>query len=456
MELNEKFLDELLKASITQKTTTDILIRHLGEDLLPNESYQAIWKEIRTFYTIERKLPTIGILSQLLDSEKDPETRKQAKHILSSMAEMKVHDVHDELIKQFEDYKKKLDFKLLFNEVADVYTKESKDKAIEMMAAMAPEIANFSLKNMSYKRVFKDFTKRQNERTNKEPDDSFDRIPTGIHEFDHYTRGGIKRGTSFLALGRSGTGKSTLLRWLAVNAARLGYRVVLFSLEGTEEETFEATDACWTATPMEKIEFGDIPEKKFKQIQKTINNVTFSGGEIYVKCAESFDSMSVEEARNFIIELEKTEGKIDLVLFDYLELFQIGGKYHGDSGERRRREMIANKMTDLAIELKVAVATAIQAIDINPTSFENEDFVMTRTHISEFKGAIKPFSYFITINQTSDEREQDVCRIYCDKFRRHRSGQTIRIAQDMSISRFYDSKRTLTLFWDIDKKIKKL
>jgi hypothetical protein len=166
--------------------------------------------------------------------------------------------------------------------------------------------------------------------------------------------------------------------------------------------------------------------------------------------------MTIEQANNTVHEIRKLYGTVDMILFDYLELFETerAKATRDQSGERRRREIIANKITDMAIEHRCVTGTATQANDIPPNMYNNENFVLTRTNVSEFKGVIKPFSYFITINQTDDESEQNVARLYNDKFRKHKAGQTVFLYQRLDIGRFYDSNKTLKYLWDANNKRK--
>lgn len=455
-ELSNSFLDELIKAAMTSKSTMDLLNKHLDYEHLPTEAYKTVWKEIRTFYDIEGKLPTIGLLNQSLEGLKDKEVKLDCRHLLATLKKAKVDNVHDELIQTFESYKREIEFVNLYREVSEIYEND-REKAIKYMAIKSEAISKFSIKDGIYDRVFADFDKRQIDRKAKDPDTYDERIPTGIHELDHYTRGGFKKGTSFLSLGRSGTGKSTLLRWIAINAARIGKRVVLFSLEGLREETLEAIDSAWTSTPLDQIEFGSLEVKKVKEIEKSLQGIINNGGEIYVHNNEGFDSMTIQQANNVVHEIRKLYGEVDMILFDYLELFEVEGlrTSKDGSGERRRRETIANKITDMAVEHRCVTGSVTQATDIPPSLYNNENFVLTRTNISEFKGVVKPFSYFFTINQTDDESDQGVCRLYCDKFRKHRSGQTVHLYQRLDIGRFYDSNKTLKYLWNknLNKKI---
>ena len=140
-----------------------------------------------------------------------------------------------------------------------------------------------------------------------------------------------------------------------------------------------------------------------------------------------------------------------MALFDYLELFTSRGKYSNtEAGERKRRADIANKIVNIATDKVLGgmvTGTMTQANDIKPDKWNNPEYNLTRSDISEYKAAINPFSYFFTFNQTSDERKNKIMRIYIDKLRKYFSGQTIRIYQAMEMSRFYDASETLKNFY---------
>lgn len=455
MELNHDFIEELFKASITEKNTLEILNKHLTYSHLPTSAYKTIWKEISTFYELEGKPPTIGIINQSLEGVSDPEIKTESRHILAKIKKIKVENVHTELLGKFETYKKQVEFTHLFKEVADMYNSSDEEKAIKYMAEKSDAINRFSIKDGFYERVFSGFEGRHIIRSQKDPDNYDERISSGIHEQDYYTRGGYKKGTGFLWLGRSGSGKSTLLRWKAISAARMGKRVVIFSMEDLKDETLEAIDACWTSTPLSDIEFGKMPESKVRQVILDSKKWINEGGEIFVHCSESFEGMTIEDCVAIMRDIEKIYGKIDMALFDYLELFADSKKEFvskDSSGERRRRESIANKIVNVAVDFKCVTGTVTQANDIPPNLYNNPDFYMTRSHISEFKGVLKPFSYFATINQTEDESEQNVARLYYDKFRKHKSGQIVKIYQRLDVARFYDAQKTLKYLWDKNTK----
>lgn len=450
MQLSEDFLIEFYKACITTKNILELGLLHIQSQFLPTDAYKKVWKSIVHIHELNNTTPTIGVLSERLKNDED------ALDLLLQVKDCRISDKKEVILNQFETFIKEMRFKELYKKVGTLYNEDKKDEAIKLLAQESEEIFHFNFKKDTYTRLFEQFEERQIVRKQKGDNAVAVKIPTGIHPFDHYTRGGLSIGTSALFMARSGVGKSTLLRWLGLHAARLGYKVVHFQCEGTEQEVLDAYDAAWTSVDLEEMEFGNIPISKQSTIKKVRADILNKKGEIFVIASEQFDSMSIDDCRDHIIELEKGYGKVDLVLFDYLEIFGLRGKYYNsEKGERKRREDIANKITNIATELKVVSVTATQANDIPPAKWNNPDYVMTRSDISEFKGALKPFSYFATLNQTADEYDAGVMRLHNDKFRKYKSGQTFRIFQSLKNSRFYDSSRTLQSFWNEQSNIVK-
>lgn len=441
--INDEFLAELFKSSLTSKSILDIVSKHLHFHYISNETYKKLFEKIITSYQLTNDVPTIGTLAQDFTNDEN------VSRLLVKIKSINVSDKKDILLQTFEKFLVNVKFIDLYSKIGRLYNEGKQDKAINLLEQEASVIANFTIKDSYYSTVFNSFESRQIDRqSNIKSQVGARKVPFSIHCLDEDTRGGMDKGTSTLFMARSGRGKSTAMRWIAMAAARIGYRVAHFQQEGTEKDALDAYDSGWTSVDLSDIEFGHIPKDKIKLVEKANKDIIASGGEIYIKAANDFEEMSINDCRELLIDMEKIHGKFDLVIFDYLEIFTVRGKYfNSESGERKRREDIANRMTGIATEFDVAVVTATQANDIRPELYNNPDFVLTRSHISEFKGAIKPFSNFITINMTDDEYDNNMIRLYSDKFRKYKSGKTHRICSSFNNSRFYDAKKTLNLFY---------
>lgn len=442
-KINDSFLAELFKAALVSPTILDIVTTHLKFELIPSQPYKLVFQKMVQQYELNNEVPTIGSLSQHFSRE------EEVLSVLKVIQKVNVSDKKETLLSTFEKYLIDLKFVDLYTQIGGLYNDGKKDKALKLLATESAKITSFSIKDKYYTKLFQDFESRQEVRKKKLNNGLDSKIPFSIHALDYYTRGGMKVGTSTLILALSGVGKSTILRWIGASAARLGFRVVHFQGEGTEQECLDNYDATWTGVNTEDIEFGILPKDRQVRIEKARQDIISTGGEVFIHAAESFDELTIDDSREIIADIERIHGKVHLVLYDYLEIFTVKGKYYNsETGERKRREDVANKITNIAIEFNCATATATQANDIKPEKWNNPDFYLTRSDIAEYKGAVKPFSYFLTLNQTMDEYEAGIMRIYDDKFRHHKAKQLFSIVQSKENGRFYDSKRSLELFWD--------
>lgn len=437
-KLGGDFVIELINCIFHSQKIFDISKQHLKYHYLQSESQKKIVKYLFDLQEVQKTIPTIGMVGQAFATDKE---------VISLLGQIKkatvTKDQHESILTAFEDFIRKSKFIALYSKVGELFNQGKQDEAIEVLNKESEEIAAFALKANSYDTVFKDFEKRNDERISNRDKKSSQYAIWGIRELDERTRG-IEYGRSALIMARSGGGKSTGMKWTGLCNARLGKRVVHFQAEGSLRECMDGYDSGWTSITLDDMETGNIPATKAVKIRKAHKDIIGSGGEIYVYAAEQFDSLTIQDCREILIDIEKIHGKVDLVIFDYLEKFTIKGTfYNSETGERKRRADLGDKITNIATEFDVAVLTAIQANDIKASDYNKPDFVLTRNHISEYKAAINPFSYFITYNQTDDEYEAGICRLFIDKARRSkRGGNPVRIYQSMENGRFYDSVNT--------------
>ena len=446
VRLSSSFIVELCKACLSNTKILDICSQYLKYHYLETQAQKNIFKYIIDNYITTSQLCTIGVIAQTFSADKE---------VLDFLSQVKAlpninKENSEQLLQSLQDFIKHSKFVEVFNTTHTLYQEGKKEQAIAYMAKQSALVEQFSLKTTYYTTVFKDYLNREQNRLSEaaKVKNSRGKVPTGIRELDEVTYGGWRRKTSALFLGQSGYGKSTALRWFGIAAARTGHIVVHFQIEGSESECLEGYDAAWTATRLNSFdsqEYGEVSDDVRKAIEKARKDIIDQyKGEIIVYATESFEALTIEKSREVLNDVIDIYGRVDVVIYDYLEVLDTTQKY---TDERKRREKIANDITNIAIEFDAVALTATQANDINPENQNNPDFVITRHHISEFKGCLKPFSYFITLNATPAEYRSDIMRLYCDKFRRHKSGQIIKIAQKKDIGRFYEHSRTLKEFY---------
>lgn len=443
--LSSDFLYELFKQCFRKKEIVDVCVTHLKYTYLPTEEFKKFWKAFLNYYKLNNKIPTYGIISQQFTKDKD---------IISLMSLIKDAQSieRDDLLKSLEGFIKQSMFVEAYDKLAEEWNTGSKTDAYKLFKDYSDDIDQFSVLKGStvYEEVFGNFEKRNKERKLRRlSDDGMNRkVPIGIDEIDAIMKGGMDETDTVLFLAQSGVGKTKLLRWIGVSAVRRGFRVLHIQAEGSADECHTGYDSTWTGITNDVINNADIDEETLDSLKKVVKNIKVSGGEIYVYAYEQFTSPKLSEVRHLIEEIEKLYGKVDVVILDYFELFHPSNnlRYKVEQ-ERERRRDIGRDLKNIAIEFKTRIVTATQASDIPPNLREDPEFVMTRSNVSEFKNIAEPFSTFVTLNQTRDEKKNKVMRLYVDKMRNYASGQVVKIFQSYGNDRFYDRKKTLQEFY---------
>lgn len=443
--LATNFVVELIAAALERRTVFEIVKQYLKFSYLQEEAEKKLWQWVTKRYDLTGKVPTIGqIQQQFVDDERVLEKLEEIGDV-----EIDENGGYELIIDSFEKFIKKMKFLEVNDKIADTYNRGDKEGAWELFVKSAEDFSKFSIQDAKFETVFGDFAERQAKRKSEDWNFRY-KIPTGIDELDYRLggeSGGPETGECVLWLGDSGVGKSQCLTSVGIAAARQGFRVAHFQLEGTKEQCLNRYDAAWTGTLYQDVKLGNITAKKMEVTKRIIKKLRKT--DIIVSSEETFNAKTLVDIRRELKEMEKKYGKIDVIIIDYLELLELGdGHRYTPSEERFRQAKLAKGMKMLAMEFNAVVHTATQSSNIPEEQKNDPEFVITRAQLSEDKGKIRPFDIFVTINQTRDEAKEEIMRLHTDKLRDYKNGEPIHIANNFSYARFYDRKRTIELNMD--------
>ncbi len=440
--LKSDYVTELFAIALQNKNIFPIVKQYLKFQYLQREQEKRLWQWIVNYNNRTGSIPTIGQLQQQFNEDDD------VSEFLGDIRELEIDDDYNYsgVIDEFEKYIKKMKFLDANEQITENYNNGKKEKAWALFVKYAEEFSNFSIQDAKFDTVFGDFRTRQTLRSSEDYNKRF-KVPTGIDELDYCLggeNGGMESGEYCLWLGDSGAGKSQCLIHLGITAARCGYRVAHFQLEGTKEQCLNRYDAAWTGTLYQEVKLGNIPDKKIKATAKVVARLCKN--DIIVSSEESFNAKTLVDVRRELQVMERTYGKIDVIIIDYLELLEVGdGHSYAPSEERFRQAKLSKGMKMLAMEFNAVVHTATQSNSIPEEQKNDPEFVITRVNLNEDRGKARPADVFATLNQTRDEKQEEMMRIYLDKARDHKGGQVIKICNNFAYSRFYDKKRTYDL-----------
>ena len=437
-KFNAKFLLSLFAVALKEKKVASIISQYLELDFLPNKEYQAVFSKIKKHLKIHQKPPTLSLLFQQFDDD------DEIFYLLRDIEDASIDLSIDEIIEELQRFIINAKFIQEYKAMGKQFNKGQTDEALQRLMGLSELFANFTIKKETFDAVLGGFAQRSiDAMADKGLDNSkFDRkVLFGIDALDALT-GGIDRKQVICLMAASGGGKTKAMRWIAATNARMGANVLHIQLEGSREEALAGYGATLSGVNSSTIQSGSIDVEKLSQLELAFGKLE---GEVYVKTFEQFaKSPTTSDVRRMVQDVQKAHDiRVDLVVVDYLELLNTSdGKNWSPNDERHRRTKIADELKDISVEFDNVVLTATQANDIAPADLNNPNHVLTRHNVSEAKGIIKPLTMFLTINRTIDEINDNRVRLFLDKSRFTKAGQTFDICTDYSADRFCDRRKT--------------
>ena len=169
-------------------------------------------------------------------------------------------------------------------------------------------------------------------------------LPTGFTDFDGITRG-LNPANLIIIAGRPGMGKTSLALNIAQHVAiRENAAVGIFSLEMSQQELALRVLSAEAEVGFGQIRTGHLSQKQWNKLVSRMREI--SSAPIYIDDSANPSLLEVaSKARRL-----KAERKLDLLIIDYLQLMQAGGRY-----ENRNLEIsaITRSLKQLSKELNL-------------------------------------------------------------------------------------------------------
>jgi len=446
--LTPHFLEEIFKLMFVNKKFLEMCRTHLEFQFIPKElpEFKFILKSIFSQFDLDNKLPLFGVVSQQYANNLE---------VQSALAKIKQTDIVpiEKATKQLESYLKNVKFQLLYDQVYGLYNKdERRDEAFALFEKGAQDLASFSLMRDSGQvlRVFSDFKTMSKEAQSlrMSGSDYKEKVPFNIDPLDILTDDGMDVGDTALFIARSGVGKSTVLKWVAMSACRIGYDVLHIQLEGSRKEAFDKYTQLWTGSTYNEARWADFPKEKRDDIDRALKSIMKRQHDIEIFSFERFGSATMREIRDVIMDYYKRHGKFpDLITIDSLDLAYTGENKKIDNDpeyKKDRLQRVAQRMKDVAVEFKTRILTVTQTCDVPKEFWNNPNKVLDRSHTEGDRTLVKPFAHVFTINQTIDERKAGVIRLNVDKLRYYDIKDAVYpIYSAYEQGKFYDRARSL-------------
>lgn len=181
-------------------------------------------------------------------------------------------------------------------------------------------------------------------------------VPSGFVDFDRITHG-LNRGNLLIIAGRPGMGKTSIALNICQHVAFREKRPVgIFSLEMSAQELSLRILCSEANVSFSRLRSGHMAQNQWDRIIKTSRAVT--DAPLFIDDTPNPSLLEItSKARRL-----KVEHGLELIVLDYLQLMQAGGKY-----ENRNLEIaaISRGMKQLAKELDIPVI-ALSQLSRNP------------------------------------------------------------------------------------------
>ncbi len=177
-------------------------------------------------------------------------------------------------------------------------------------------------------------------------------VPTGFNDLDMLL-GGLQKSDLLIVAGRPGMGKTSWLLSVALNAARRGAQVVIFSMEMSNEQIVQRLIASETGISTRKLRVGQLNDVEWDTFVEAVGSL----GKLRIYLDDT-PALSPLQLRAKARRLYGEYG-LDLIIVDYLQLMTSGNSRRADN-RVQEISFISRTLKQIARELNVPLLAAAQ------------------------------------------------------------------------------------------------
>lgn len=226
-------------------------------------------------------------------------------------------------------------------------------EASEIRDDMIRRLTNIQVPNAKVDQHTQTFKQALSQNYDEVNNGNIDFVPTGFVDLDRALNGGLYAPDFMIVAGRPGQGKTAWVLSVAMNAARSGKRVVVFSLEMSNGQVVMRCISMETGIP-----FGAMRSRSMNAEQKDKYNRAIEELESLPIHLNDMPAITPNQMRYKLRQIIALHGRVDLVIVDYLQLQGADNKDHGT----REQEVseVSRGLKAIAKEFSVPVLSAAQ------------------------------------------------------------------------------------------------
>jgi replicative DNA helicase len=397
-----KVLANLLSSPEFLQQSLDVL----NPKFFESDAGQWIAEKTVDYFTDYKTLPTLEVFKIELDKQNDDVLKIAVKEQLRMAFQRKSDDDLQYVKDSFLDFAKNQALKSAIIKSVDL---------LQMgRYSEIKSLVDTALKSGQPRNIGHDWKK---DITIRLTGQSRNTIATGWEAIDNLIGGGLAAGELGVIAAPSGIGKSWALATIAANAARIGKRVVYYTLELNENYVGLRFDTIFTG-----IEPNNIPLHS-EEVYQAVDTIP---GEIIIKYYPA-SSITVHTLRAHIEHLAASKMPPDMIIIDYADLMRSS-----DRVEARHQELgeIYKEIRGMSGELKIPVWTASQT---QRSSIQDE--IIEADKIASSYEKIMNADLVISLSRKLEDKANHTARAHLMKNRFGSDGVTLPVHMNTSIGK---------------------
>lgn len=418
---------ELIRSLIAQPNMIAKVSQNISREDFKISKYQAVYSVIFDLFSEEREINEASVSSLLLDNEGielteediyaffNTDTLVQPPTELAKM--LKSHSIKDKTNNLTENFKKEIN--------------TPGTKLLDELGLMQTALEDLSTEltpkdKVTFKDQMDDFLETV---TSEEEQEG---IPSMYKTLDKYTKGWLPEQLITVAA-RTSVGKSVVAVNCALSAALCNKRTLFFSLEMGSSELISRLIACKSFIKLNniypKLKVEGEEKKKFLKTYEEIKELPI----IIDDTAE----VSLNYIKSKAIETSKSEGGLDFIIVDYIQLI-TSNRSHGQSRQEQISE-ISRGLKILAKQLQVPVMIVAQ---LNRGDKDDEDRIPGLADIRESAAIAQDSDIVLILHRKYRDTSDDPKALFIlDKNRNGPAGKQMRMRCMLDKALFQDIKK---------------
>ena len=391
--------------------------------IITNEEYEAVLYYAGTLSSKAelQKLIRLALQRRLFSSEQAPAMFKIMNNFIDYKVPSKVSYSYESLLNSlktklflnsFASFSNKIDTKIESNSIViQDFLKE--------VDHLKEEVSEYTLDNKKISTESKLLDYRQLSNIVEQYNTQIrEFIPSGFKTLDENLDGGFRKTRIYLFIGRTGIGKSTLLRNIGWQLVRGGHSVLHITLEMTALETLVAYLPLIVNRPFKEIISNDLMKYE-KEIKEKLS------GKL-----EIAEFLSGEEAKDIKDLLLTVKTKPEVLLIDYLDCLTPTQDW----------TLVAKLMQDLktiATEYNLSIVTAAQF---------NRNADMDNSEMAFVAGGydkVKKAETVILMKQNFQDKQSRIINLAISKNRWGKAGIEVKVGIDYNFLKMYDLNKNV-------------